>query len=93
MLLLAGALPCLVALLKSADHGLQHQAVQVLRQMTFCREENVAAVISAGVLFCTAHECLLPMSKQLELFKRPWSACAIIVVSACYDVQVACCTH
>ena len=64
MLLLAGALPCLVALLKSADHGLQHQAVQVLRQLTVCREENVAAVISAGVLFCMAHECLLPVSKQ-----------------------------
>jgi hypothetical protein len=40
-----------VALLKSADHELQKQAARVLWQLTYLEEQNIDAIISAGVLF------------------------------------------
>ncbi len=36
-------------------------------QWTCLREQNANAIISAGVLFCMAYECVFPVSEQIGL--------------------------
>ncbi len=59
MLLSAGALPSLVALLKSADHEIQAGAAGVMLQVSCGSQQNTDAIISAGVLSRMAHRCWL----------------------------------
>ena len=56
-LLSAGALPSLVALLKSADHDIQAAAAGVMLTLSFDSQQNQDAIISAGVLSRMAHGC------------------------------------
>ena len=56
-LLSAGALPSLVALLKSADHEIQEAAADVMLLLACGSQHNVDAIISAGVLLRMAHRC------------------------------------
>ena len=56
-LLSAGALPSLVALLKSADHEIQAKAASVMLQLACGSQQNKDAIISAGVLSLMAHRC------------------------------------
>ncbi len=64
MLLPAGALPSMVALLKSADPDLQQEAARVLEQLAGHSQQSANAVISAGMLLCMAHECLCVVDKH-----------------------------
>ena len=56
-LLSAGALPSLVALLKSADHEVQATAARVMMHLSYGSQQNADAIISAGVLSHMAHRC------------------------------------
>lgn len=66
MLLLAGVLPSLVALLTSADHDLQQEAAGVLEQLAGHSKQSADAVISAGMLLCMAHECRCVIDKRVH---------------------------
>lgn len=58
LLLSAGALPSLVALLKFGDHELQEAAVGMVGmvQLSFGSQRNRSAIVSAGVHLRTANK-------------------------------------
>ena len=66
MLLPAGALPSLVALLKSADPKMQQEAAKVLEQLAGHGQQSANAVISAGTLLRMAHECTCVVDKRVH---------------------------
>ncbi len=66
MLLSAGALPSLVALLKSADPEMQLEAARVIEQLAGHSQQSANAVISAGMLLRMAPECRCVIDKRVH---------------------------
>ncbi len=60
LLLSTGALPSLVALLKSADHKIQVEAANVMLELSEVTQQNVDAIISAGVSAVGVSRCAEP---------------------------------
>ena len=95
LLLSTGALPSLVALLKSADHEIQAQAASVMLQLSGGTQQNDDAIISAGVLLFLAHRCCCEQACTSKVHQSEESCCHTL---ACHlhmqmSLIAGCCRH
>ncbi len=95
LLLSTGALPSLVALLKSADHEIQAKAAGVMLLLSGGIQQNVDAIISAGVLWCLAHRCRCEQACTSKIHESERRCCHTLAHHLHMQMSLiaGCCRH